>query len=79
MKTLSIVIPVYYNELNLPDTIPQILGLSEELTGYHLELVLVNLTRNFGSMAAISASMNTRNHDSSTRKELQEAVKPFNA
>jgi polyisoprenyl-phosphate glycosyltransferase len=81
MKTFSIIIPVYYNELNLPDTIPQLLGISQELTDYQLELVfvndgsgdrsldillefqsrnpetirVVNLTRNFGSMAAIQA------------------------
>lgn len=81
MKTFSIIIPVYYNELNLPETIPQLLGLAQEMPGYHLELVfvndgsgdrslevlleyrskdpetikVVNLTRNFGSMAAIQA------------------------
>ena len=81
MKTFSIIIPVYYNELNLPETIPQLLGFAREMPGYHLELVfvndgsgdrsleilleyrskdpetikVVNLTRNFGSMAAIQA------------------------
>jgi polyisoprenyl-phosphate glycosyltransferase len=42
MKIFSIVIPVYYNELNLPDTIPQLLGLARELADYHLELVFVD-------------------------------------
>ncbi len=41
MKTFSIVVPVYFNELNLPDTIPQLLALSERLPGYRLELVFV--------------------------------------
>lgn len=41
-KTLSIVVPVYYNELNLPDTIPQLLSLEEKLPGYRLELVCVD-------------------------------------
>lgn len=41
-KTLSIVIPVYYNELNLPDTIPQLIALKEKLSGYKLELVCVD-------------------------------------
>jgi len=41
-KTLSIVVPVYYNELNLPDTIPQLLALEEKLEGYKLELVFVD-------------------------------------
>jgi len=41
MKTISIVVPVYFNELNLPDTVPQLLGLSEQLPGYNLELVFV--------------------------------------
>ena len=86
MKTFSIIIPVYYNELNLPETIPQLLGFSQEMPGYHLELVfvndgsgdrsleilleyrsrdpetikVVNLTRNFGSMAAIQAPLQRR-------------------
>ena len=41
-KSLSIVVPVYYNELNLPDTIPQLLSLEEKLPGYRLELVCVD-------------------------------------
>jgi dolichol-phosphate mannosyltransferase len=81
VKIFSIVIPVYYNELNLPDTIPQLLTLIDKLPAYQLELVFVDdgsgdssfeilrkyqleypdtivvvkLTRNFGSMAAIQA------------------------
>jgi dolichol-phosphate mannosyltransferase len=42
MKTFSIVVPVYYNELNLPDTIPHLLGLAEKLIDYQLELVFVD-------------------------------------
>jgi len=42
MKLFSIVVPVYYNELNLPDTIPQLLGLAQILDGYRLELVFVD-------------------------------------
>jgi glycosyltransferase involved in cell wall biosynthesis len=38
----SIVIPVYYNELNLPQTIPELLRLGEALPGYALELVFVD-------------------------------------
>ncbi len=41
-KTLSIVVPVYYNELNLPETIPQLLSLQEKLSDYQLELVCVD-------------------------------------
>ncbi len=89
MKTFSIIIPVYYNELNLPETIPQLLGLSQQLTDYQLELVfvndgsedrsldillafqsknpeaikVVNLTRNFGSMAAIQAGFTVATGD----------------
>lgn len=81
VKTFSIVIPVYYNGPNLPDTVPQLLNLSEKLPDYDLELVFVDdgsgdnslkilleyqlkypvmikvveLTRNFGSMAAVQA------------------------
>lgn len=42
MKTFSIVIPVYHNEHNLPDTVPALLKLAEKLPGYRLELVLVD-------------------------------------
>lgn len=42
MKTLSIVIPVYYNEQNLPETIPQLLALADQLPGLQLELVFVD-------------------------------------
>jgi glycosyltransferase involved in cell wall biosynthesis len=42
MKTFSIIIPVYYNELNLPETIPQLISLADNFLGYHLELVFVD-------------------------------------
>lgn len=42
MKKISIVIPVYYNESNLADTIPQLLALEEKFPGYSLELVFVD-------------------------------------
>ena len=41
-KTISIVIPVYFNEPNLPDTVPQLLALEDQLNGYNLELVFVD-------------------------------------
>jgi polyisoprenyl-phosphate glycosyltransferase len=79
---LSIVIPVYYNEENLPDTIPRLLALRDKIS-YELELVFVDdgskdrsleillkyqemhpknilvvkLTRNFGSFAAVQAGI----------------------
>jgi polyisoprenyl-phosphate glycosyltransferase len=42
MKKISIVVPVYFNELNLNDTIPQLLLLEEGLPHYNLELVFVD-------------------------------------
>ena len=42
MKTFSIVVPVYYNESNLPETIPQLLSLEGKMPGYCLELVFVD-------------------------------------
>jgi dolichol-phosphate mannosyltransferase len=42
MTLFSIVIPVYYNELNLPETIPALLKLQDALPDYALELVFVN-------------------------------------
>lgn len=41
-RTFSIVIPVYYNEPNLPETIPQLLGLAEQIPQCRLELVFVD-------------------------------------
>ncbi len=40
-KIISIVVPVYFNEPNLPDTIPQLLALTKSLPGYDLELIFV--------------------------------------
>lgn len=42
MKKFSIVVPVYFNELNLPHTVPQLLALAGKLPGYELELVFVD-------------------------------------
>lgn len=42
MHIFSIIVPVYFNELNLPDTIPQLLALEEKLPGFRLELVFVD-------------------------------------
>lgn len=42
MKKLSIVVPVYFNELNLPDAIPRLLNLKEKLNNYDLELIFVD-------------------------------------
>lgn len=42
MTQFSIVVPVYFNELNLPDTVPQLLALGEKLKSYKLELIFVN-------------------------------------
>jgi len=41
-KILSIVVPVYYNEENLPYTIPSLLALSEPLGKYNLELIFID-------------------------------------
>jgi dolichol-phosphate mannosyltransferase len=41
-RTLSVVVPVYQNEANLPDAVPKLLGLQALLPGYELELVFVD-------------------------------------
>jgi len=41
-KTFSIVVPVFQNEPNLPDTIPKLLALGQALPTYRLELVFVD-------------------------------------
>lgn len=40
--SLSIVVPVYFNELNIPDTVPQLLALGDRLPEYDIELVMVD-------------------------------------
>lgn len=42
MKFISIIVPVYYNELNLTETVPQLLSLADNFNDYHLELVFVD-------------------------------------
>lgn len=42
MKKFSIIVPVYFNEANLPETIPQLLALGNELKNYELELIFVD-------------------------------------
>lgn len=42
MKRLSIVVPVFQNEANLPETVPALLSLAPRLPGYALELVFVD-------------------------------------
>lgn len=42
MKKISIVVPVYYNELNLSDTIPQLLVLEDSFPDFSLELIFVD-------------------------------------
>lgn len=41
-KVFSIVIPIYYNELNIPYTIPRLQNLSELIPNYNLEFVFVD-------------------------------------
>ena len=42
MKKISIIIPVYFNEQNLPDSIPRLLDLKNKLVDYELELIFVD-------------------------------------
>jgi dolichol-phosphate mannosyltransferase len=53
MKTFSIVVPVYQNEKNLPDTVPALLSLEQLLPGYQIKLVLVDDGSRDGSRALI--------------------------
>ena len=41
-KVFSIIVPHYYNELNIPDTLPRLLALREQLPDYDLDLLLVD-------------------------------------
>ena len=42
MKKFSIVVPIFYNEQNLPETIPALLSLTKRLPDYDLEIVFVD-------------------------------------
>ena len=52
-RVFSIVVPIYFNEPNIPDTIPRLLALDEQLEGYALELVFVDDGSKDGSLAAL--------------------------
>ena len=52
-RTFSIVVPVYYNEENIPHTIPRLLGLGQRLPAYNLELVFVDDGSGDGSFRAL--------------------------
>ena len=42
MKTFSIIVPIYFNELNIPHLIPRLKKLQETLSGYTLEFIFVD-------------------------------------
>lgn len=42
MKKFSIIIPIYYNEPNLPVTIPRLIEIGEEIKDYLFELIFVD-------------------------------------
>jgi len=42
MKTFSIIVPVYYNELNIPYTIPELKKIGNLLSNYELEFIFVD-------------------------------------
>lgn len=52
-RAFSIVVPIYFNELNIPDTVPQLLALRETLPGYRLELVFVDDGSGDGSLSLL--------------------------
>ena len=42
MKIFSIVVPIYFNELNIPHLIPRLKGLQEKLPDYNFEFIFVD-------------------------------------
>src|SRR5688572_5751590 len=52
-KLLSIIVPIYFNELNIPDTVPRLLALAPRLPGYRLEIVFVDDGSKDGSLDAL--------------------------
>ncbi len=88
MKKLSIIVPIYWNEPNIPHTVPRLQKLLDSLEGFESELIFVDdgsgdrslemllaeqkmdarikiikLSRNFGSMQAITAGISYANGD----------------
>lgn len=41
-RVFSIIVPIYFNELNIPDTLPRLMALAPQLPGYRLEIVFVD-------------------------------------
>src|SRR4051812_18186442 len=69
MKLFSIVVPIYQNRDNLPETIPALLSLEAALpSGYQLELVLVDDGSSDGSREAIMTA--TRQYPTHIRSVL---------
>jgi dolichol-phosphate mannosyltransferase len=52
-KVFTIVVPVYFNEFNLSDTIPQLQALKLGMQGYDLELVFVDDGSKDGSLSVL--------------------------
>ena len=52
-RVFSIVVPIYFNEPNIPDTIPQLLALGERVEDCRIELVFVDDGSKDGSLAAL--------------------------
>lgn len=53
MKTFSIVVPVYQNELNLPTTLPHYVEFARNLEGYEVELICVDDGSTDGSLGIL--------------------------
>ena len=68
MKTFSIVVPVYQNRTNLPETIPTLLALESSLPGWRVELVLVDDGSTDGSRDLLLAA--AREHPAHVRAVL---------
>jgi dolichol-phosphate mannosyltransferase len=52
-RRFTIVVPIYFNELNLPDTTPQLLALQQQLPEYDVDLVFVDDGSGDGSLRVL--------------------------
>jgi dolichol-phosphate mannosyltransferase len=68
MKRFSIIVPVYQNRANLPETIPRLLALQPSLPGHELELVLVDDGSTDGSRDLVLAA--AREHPDTVKAVL---------
>lgn len=74
MKTFSIVVPIYYNELNIPHLLPRLKALQEKLPGYVFEFIFIDDGSGDGSFSLLLAE-----HEKDKRIKIVKLSRNFGA